>query len=412
MSESEQETMTLYISENDQVASKPIALDDLILTTGLPTTGGSKMLEGYQSLFEAEVVTRLKAARYSIAGKANTGEFGIDLLDETSAFGACVTNEGTLTTAITELVREGAVEAALRLDVNGSARRAAACGNLVNIKPTYGIASRFGTIAIACSGEAISVTAATAGACREVLETIAGHDDKDGTSLPQTSCDRALSPATHAPIKRVAISRALTAAASSETQQALEDFAAKLRAQGIDVVDVESADDNVLATAYVAWNILMSAELCNNVSRFDGVKYGHRTRDYETIGELYTNSRTEGFGDLTKTLILFGSQTLSTEEYDLAYDKALRVRRLVCEATSRIFETCDAILVPACSKQAFRTEDVEADQYLSLKENRFTAPANISGLPVVVTDGMQLIGPAFSDAALLALAETLEKEAF
>lgn len=402
--------MNLYINENENGAGAAIAVDDLILTTDMPTTAGSKMLENYLSLFEAEAVTRLKAAGYAIVGKANTGEFGADLLDETSAFGACVTDDGTLTTAVSELLREGAIEAAVRLDVNGSACRAAACAGQTHIKPTYGTVSRYGTIAIACSGETVSVTANAASACREVLAAIAGHDDKDGTSLPQQRCESALAADACTPIKRVAISRALAETAAPEVQQALDGFAEKLAALGIEVIDADRASDEVLSVANVAWNILMAAELCNNVSRFDGVKYGYRTDDFETIGELYTNSRTEAFGDLTKALVLFGSQVLSTEEYDLAYDKGLRVRRLVCEAFARIFEECDAVLLPACSKLAFTPQDVADDKYLALKENRFTAPAAISGLPTVVAGGMQLVGPAFSDGDLLNLAEALEKE--
>jgi aspartyl-tRNA(Asn)/glutamyl-tRNA(Gln) amidotransferase subunit A len=149
----------------------------------------------------------------------------------------------------------------------------------------------------------------------------------------------------------------------------------------------------------------MSAELCNNVSRYDGVKYGYRTQNYTGIDELYTNSRTEAFGDFLKAAILFGSETLSTENYQKVYDKALRVRRVISEAMNALLADCDALLMPAVSTLAYDKAMVENDKYLPYKENFYTAPASITGLPVVVAGGVQLVGAAFSEDVLLDLAE-------
>ena len=174
--------MNLYINKTD-VTGQKIITDDMILTTHLPTTAGSKMLDGYKSLFEAEVVTRLKDNGYEVYAKANTGEFGIDLLGETSCYGACVDENGVLTNAVSEIIKENKEQAAVVLDVNGAPARAAALSGLTYIKPTYGTVSRYGTVPAACSGEAVGVMADCACACREVLSVIAGHDDKDGTSV-------------------------------------------------------------------------------------------------------------------------------------------------------------------------------------------------------------------------------------
>ena len=158
-------------------------------------------------------------------------------------------------------------------------------------------------------------------------------------------------------------------------------------------------------TAKSAWNILMSAEVCNNVSKYDGVKYGHRSADSKSLDELYTNSRTEAFGYLLKSVILYGSDTLSTENYMKVYDKALRVRRDICEYFAGLFAEYDAVVLPACSKKAYAAEETKANAYTALEESLFTAPASITGLPAVVTDGVQLIGKAFSENSLLDLAE-------
>ena len=376
-----------------------IVIDDMFLTVGTPTTAGSKMLEGYNSLFEAEVLTRLNAAGYTITGKAKVGEFGVDLLGETSYFGADYEND-TLQYPAAVQVKSGEAEAAVVLDVNGAPRRGAAQAGLVALKPTYGMVSRYGTIPVACSGETVSVVAANAADCREVFAAMAGHDAKDGTSLPESMVDAGKAAVTKK--NKVAVLSSMLKGTSEEVQAQIAAVSENLAKNGVEVVTVDA--ENV-AYAGAAWNILMSAELCNNVSRYDGVKYGYRTKTYTNIDELYTNSRTEAFGELLKSAILFGSETLSTENYQKVYDKALRVRRVISEAMKAILADCDALLMPAASVTAYSKAMVEADKYLPYKENFYTAPASITGLPVVVAGGVQLVGNAFSEDVLLDLAE-------
>ncbi len=181
--------MKLYITENGTPSEKSVVLDDLILTKDMPTTAGSKMLDGYKSLFNATAVEKLTAAGYDIAGKANIGEFSLDLLGETSYFGASVNEKGELASASAEILKSSTVKAAVTVDVNGTPRRAAALSDLVFVKPTYGTVSRFGTIPVACSGETVGVMAKALDDCREVLGAIVGHDDKDGTSHADDKCD-------------------------------------------------------------------------------------------------------------------------------------------------------------------------------------------------------------------------------
>lgn len=387
----------IYTAKKDVDTACKIAADDMLLTTDMPTAAGSKMLDGYMSLLEAEVLTRLKGKGYGICGKADVGEFAIDLLGETSYNGANIA-DGKLLNSSSEILKANEADAVITLDVNGAPRRAAAQNGLVSVKPTYGTVSRYGTVPVACSGETVSVMAKDADTCRKVLDDIAGHDDKDGTSLAEVEIAKK---ADAKPIKRIAIINDMMADVSDDIRANIDSATAKL---GVEVVNIDSS---VIASSRPAWNILMSAELCNNVSRYDGVKYGHRADKFSGIDELYTNSRTEAFGELLKTAIIFGSETLSTENYMKVYDKALRTRRVIAEEFAKIFAEFDAVMIPACSKAFYTEDDVKADKYVSYKENFYTAPASITGLPAVVAGGVQLIGKAFSENALLELASKI-----
>ena len=387
----------IYTAKKDVNSACKIVAEDMLLTTDMPTAAGSKMLDGYMSLLEAEVLTRLKDKGYGICGKADVGEFAIDLLGETSYNGANIA-DGKLLNSSSEILKANEADAVITLDVNGAPRRAAAQNGLVSVKPTYGTVSRYGTVPVACSGETVSVMAKDAETCRKILDDIAGHDDKDGTSLPKVEIAKK---ADAKPIKRIAIINDMMSDVSDDVKANIDSAVAKL---GVEVVNIDSS---VIAASRPAWNILMSAELCNNVSRYDGVKYGHRAEKFSGIDELYTNSRTEAFGELLKTAIIFGSETLSTENYMKVYDKALRTRRVIAGEFAKIFAEFDAVMIPACSKAFYTEDDVKADKYVSYKENFYTAPASITGLPAVVAGGVQLIGKAFSENALLELVSKL-----
>lgn len=359
---------------------KKIYLDDMLLTKELPTSAGSKMLDGYLSPFNCAVYEKLTAASYEIAGKTPVGEFGIDLVGETNF-------DGKKASADTLPV--------VSFDVNGAPRRFAAQNGLVNIKPTYGTVSRFGTVSAACSGECVGVTAESAEQCKEILSVIVGKDERDGTMHADEVCKSIVN--AKKAVKKIAVLK------MDADAQVNEKIAAAKKAFAVDGIEVSEIDAGVITASGAAWNILMCAELCNNVSRFDGIKYGYRTSNYKTLDELYTNSRTEAFGELTKTAILYGSDVLSSPNYMGKYDKAMRVRRLISEAFTKIFTEYDAVMLPACSKMSYgETDDV-------FTENRYTAPASVTGLPAVTVNGVQLIGAAFTDGALLDLASTLEK---
>lgn len=394
----------MYTLKFETAAKTRVVADDMILTRGVATAAGSKMLEGFESLFSSEALTRLENAGYGLCGKSKVGEFALDLMGET-AFDGAFAVDGVLKNGAAEVILAKEADLALCLDVNGSCRRAAAQTGLVSIKPTYGTVSRYGVIPVACSGETVSLLADSVEAVKKALAVVVGHDDKDGTSQPEALCEGVLK--NDGTVKRVAVLKNMMASVDADVKANIESAIENLKKNGIEVGEIEGGN---IAAAKVAWNILMCAEMCNNVSRYDGVKYGHRAEEFSNLDELYMNSRTEGFGSFLKTAILFGSETLSTDNYMKVYDKALRTRRIVVDEFNKIFGEFDAVLMPAVSKSAYTVVDVENDKYMAFNENFYTAPASISGLPAVVAGGVQLVGKAFSENKLLTAAEILAKE--
>ena len=378
-----------------------IAVDDTILVKDVVTTAGSRILDGFKPLFSAEAVTRLQNKGYTVAGKTNVGEFGLDLVGEFSYYAP---QEGKLEGSAASLVANGDVEAALGVDMNGATRRAAALAGVDFLKPTYGTVSRYGVISCAASGEQIGVYAKDATKVAEIMGVIAGHDDKDGTSLKDEAYDYSI---TDVNGKKVALNKYLLDKADDETKAKVMAFAESLRANGVEVTEISC---DMAEVANTAWQILMCAETCNNVSRYDGVKYGHRAKEYKNIDELYVNSRTEGFNFLTKAVILYGSDVLSKNRYKDCFDKSLRVRRVVAEGLQKAFENFDAVLTPACSKSSYEAYDIKDAFGKVFDESVFTAVANLVGVPALVTKGVQLIGNHFCESTLLSLAHSVEKE--
>lgn len=398
--------MKYYVTKSDTVSPSGVIVDDMFLTKDMPSAAGSKMLDGFMSLFDAEVICKLKNAEININGKADVGEFAIDLVGETSHNGACL-SQNILVNPSAEIIKSGEAVAAVNFDVNGSVRRSAAQNDLISIKPTYGTVSRYGTIPVVCSGETVSVMSTNIAGCQKVLDVIAGHDDKDGTSLSDDLCSLVKSSSNAAYVRKVAILKSMKNNIDEDVLERLDNVCELLSKNGVEVCEI---DDDIICKSHSAWNILMSAELCNNVSRYDGVKYGYRAKEFSGIDELYTNSRTEAFGELLKTAIIYGSETLSTDNYMKVYDKALRVRRVVVEAFNKYFEEFDAVIMPACSSMSYTEDMIKNNKYISYEENYYTAPASITGLPALVCGGVQFVGKAFSENTLFEIAKMYERE--
>lgn len=378
-----------------------IAVDDTILVKDVPATAGSRILEGFKPPFSAEAVTRLENKGYSIAGKTHVGEFGLDLCGEFSYYSEKETN---LYGAAAQLVDDGNVYAALGVDMNGSPRRAAALSKVCFLKPTYGTVSRYGIVSCAASGEQLGVYAKNVSAVSEIMSVIAGHDKKDGTSLKNESYDYTNDATVSG--KSVCIVKELLEKADGETRAQISSYAEKLRANGVKVDEISL---DFFDIANTAWQILMTAETCNNVSRYDGVKYGFRAKEYRNIDELYINTRTEGFNFLTKAVILYGSDVLSKNRYEDCYGKSLKVRRVICEKLKEITDKYDAILTPACSKASYETYDIHEAFEKVFNESVFTSVANLIGTPALVSGGVQLLGKHFGESTLLSLAGAVER---
>ena len=377
-----------------------IAVDDTILVKGVQTAAGSRILEGFKPLFSAEAVTRLEEKGYTVSGKANVGEFGLDLVGEFSYYGE---NNGALKGASAELVAKGEVKAALGVDVNGSTRRAAALSKVDFLKPTYGTVSRYGVVSTASSGEQLGVYAKDTAKVKEIMEVISGHDEKDGTSLKK---EYEYSDIADVNGKKVCIIKELMEKADDEVKALVNSYAENLRKNG---VVVEEVSFDLCDVANTAWQILYSAETCNNVSRYDGVKYGYRAENYKNIDELYVKSRTEGFNFLTKAVILYGSDVLSKNRYDACYGKSLKVRRVVCDKFEELMKQYDAVLTPVVSKAEFAPYDI-SDAFIKVfNEGVFTAIPNLVGTPALVSGGVQLMGWHFAETTLLSLAGSVER---
>lgn len=392
--------MKYYINEIKSTGT--IAVDDTFLVKDVPATAGSKMLENFKPLFNAEVVDRLLKAGYELSGKTNVGEFGLDLLGETSYF---ADDDKALKGAAAELVAEGKIKAALNVDLNGAPRRGAAISGVDFIKPTYGTVSRYGVIACACSGETVGVTAKDAAEIKEILTVIAGNDKKDGTSLPEEKYEYSLTEDVSS--MKLCVINELYEKASDDVKAKLDAYVAALEGKG---AKVDKVSLDAVTAAQTAWQILMAAETTNNLSRFDGVKYGYRTPEYKNIDELYVKSRTESFGFLTKATIIYGSDVLAKDKYDVCYDKSLRLRRVILNKVKELLASYNAIITPACGKTSYEKYDLNDAFAKVYKESVFTAIPSITGLPAMVSGGVQLIADSFKESTLLSIAHSVEKE--
>lgn len=386
----------------EQLSDKgTVAVDDTILVKGVQAAAGSRIMEGFKPLFSAEAVDRLENKGYEISGKTHVGEFGLDLVGEFSYY---ADKEDALKGAAAQAVADGAVKAALGVDMNGATRRAAALSGVDFLKPTYGTVSRYGIISCAASGEQMGVYAGNVDGVKEIMDVIAGHDEKDGTCLKNDSYDYATDASVAG--KKVCIIKELMEKADEDVRKNVYAYADKLRANG---VTVEEISCDIFDVANTTWQILMTAETCNNVSRYDGVKFGYRAKEYKNIDELYVNTRTEGFNFLTKSVILYGSDALSKNRYNDCYGKALKVRRVVADKFEELMKEYDAVLTPVCSKSAYSAYDIKDAFVKVFEESIFTAVANLIGTPALVSGGVQLLGKHFSESTLLSLAGCAER---
>ena len=401
----------------------PIAHKDVFCTEGVRTTCASKMLENFVSPYDAHVVGQLKAAGAVMLGKTNMDEFAMGSSNENTFFGAA--RNPWDTTRVTGGSSGGsAVAVAARLspmatgtDTGGSVRQPAALTGVTGIKPSYGVVSRYGMIAYASSLDQGCAFGHSAENCTLLLTAIAGFDPRDSTSLERERED--YSRALGQPLAglRIGLPKEFFAEGmDDDVRTAIDAALAHYRQLGATTVEVSLPNAKLAIPAYY---VIAPAEASSNLSRFDGVRYGHRAADYTDLADMYGKSRAEGFGAEVKRRILVGTYVLSHGYYDAYYLQAQKLRRLIAEDFQRAFERCDVIAGPTSPTVAWTLGEKNDDPVQMYLQDIYTIAVNLAGLPGLslpcgtgagdLPVGLQLIGNYFDEAHLLNVAHGFQQ---
>jgi aspartyl-tRNA(Asn)/glutamyl-tRNA(Gln) amidotransferase subunit A len=400
----------------------PIAHKDIFVTRGWRSTAGSRMLENYVSPFDATVVEQLNAAGTVTLGKLNCDEFAMGSSNENSYFGP-VRNPwdrsavpGGSSGGSAAAIAAGLAPGATATDTGGSIRQPAAFCGVTGIKPTYGRVSRFGMIAYASSLDQGGPIARTAEDCALLLNTMAGFDPRDSTSVERDREDYTLDLNAGLEGLRIGVPKeyfgpGLAADVEQAVRAALQEFV-KL---GATLVDISLPKTELSIPVYY---VIAPAEASSNLSRFDGVRYGHRAAQYSDLSDMYRKTRSEGFGDEVKRRILVGAYVLSHGYYDAYYLQAQKIRRLIADDFRQAFTQCDVIMGPVAPTVAWDLGAKTNDPVANYLADIFTLSPNLAGLPGMSIPcgfgqgekngkrpvGLQLIGNYFSEARLLNIA--------
>jgi aspartyl-tRNA(Asn)/glutamyl-tRNA(Gln) amidotransferase subunit A len=407
----------------------PLAHKDVFCTEGVLTTCGSKMLSNFVSPYDAHVVSQLKTAGAVMLGKTNMDEFAMGSSNENSHYGPAK-NPWDLTRVPGGSSGGSAAAVAARLvpiatgtDTGGSVRQPAALTGVTGIKPTYGVVSRYGMIAYASSLDQGGAFGASAADCAALLSAMTGFDPRDSTSLERPAEDytRELSAPAGGdqPLAglRIGLPREFFAEGmSDEVRGATEAALDVYRKLGATTVDVSLPNAKLAIPAYY---VIAPAEASSNLSRFDGVRYGHRAADYRDLNEMYSKSRAEGFGAEVKRRILVGTYVLSHGYYDAYYLQAQKLRRLIAQDFQTAFAHCDVIAGPTSPSTAWAIGEKADDPVQMYLSDIYTIAVNLAGLPALshpcgfgagtLPVGLQLIGDYFGESRLLATAHRYQQ---
>lgn len=402
----------------------PIAHKDIFCTEGVRTSCGSQMLDNFVPPYDAHVVERLREAGAVMVGKTNMDEFAMGSSNETSWYGA-VRNPWDTTTVpggssggSAAAVAARLVPAATGTDTGGSIRQPAALTGTCGLKPTYGRVSRYGMIAFASSLDQAGPMATTAEDMALLLSAMAGFDSRDSTCVDQPVPDyRAALAGQDLKGLRVGLPKEYFEAegVDSEVSRAVEEAVAVFRDAGAEVREISLPNTSLAVPVYY---VIAPAEASSNLSRFDGVRYGHRCADPVDLEDLYKRSRGEGFGEEVKRRIMVGTYALSAGYYDAYYLKAQQVRRMIRDDFTRAFETVDVIAGPTAPSTAFALGAKADDPVQMYLSDIFTIATNLAGLPALSIPagfgggrpvGLQLIGNHFDEGRLLGAAHGFQQ---
>jgi aspartyl-tRNA(Asn)/glutamyl-tRNA(Gln) amidotransferase subunit A len=400
----------------------PVAHKDIFCTRGLRTSCGSRMLDNFISPYDATVIERFKDAGAVLIGKTNMDEFAMGSSNENSFYGPCRNPwdtsrvPGGSSGGSAVAVAAGLVPAATGTDTGGSIRQPAAFCGISGLKPSYGRVSRLGMVAYASSLDQGGPMARSAEDCALLLEVMAGHDPRDSTSANRPVDPYFASLGQSLEGLRIGVPEeyfggGLNAGVNAVIAAALKEY----EVMGATLVEVSLPRT---ALAIPAYYVIAPAEASTNLSRYDGVRYGHRCENPSDLEDLYTRSREEGFGAEVQRRILVGTYALSSGYYDAYYKKAQQVRRLIAGDFARVFESVDVIAGPTTPSVAFALGEKTDDPTAMYLEDIYTLAVNLAGLPAMslpagFSDGMpvglQLIGRHFDEARLLAVAHQYQQ---
>ena len=400
----------------------PIAHKDIFVTRKWASTAASKMLEGYMSPFDATVVKKLREAGLVTLGKLNCDEFAMGSANENSAYGKVYNPwdpkavPGGSSGGSASCVAAGLAPIVTATDTGGSIREPAAFTGVTGLKPTYGRPSRLGMIAFASSLDTAGLMAHTAEDIAWVLGDMVGFEPWDSTSenLPTEDFTRDLNKGVKG--LRVGVPRAwFTSELDPEVAAAIEKVIEEYRSQGAEIVDIELPNAGLGVSVYY---VVACAEASSNLSRFDGVRYGYRAKDYTDIQDMIKKSRNEGFGAEPKRRILIGTYVLSHGYYDAYYIKAQKVRRLIAQEFDAAFQKVDVIVSPVTTSTAYDF-GAKSDPVTAYLGDLYTVPASLAGLPCMSMPcgihsngrpiGVQLTCPRFAEARMLGVANAWQQ---
>ena len=401
----------------------PIAYKDIFCQQGWKSACASKMLDNFVSPYTATVVQNLLNEGMVTLGRTNMDEFAMGSTTESSFYGATknpwdIENvPGGSSGGSAAAVAARLAPAALGSDTGGSIRQPASHCGITGLKPTYGVVSRFGMVAYASSFDQAGPMAQTAEDCALLLNAMASFDERDSTSLEREQEDYAR--ALNQPLKGLKIGlpkEYFAASNSADVQTALQNVMDLLKAQGAEMVDVSLPQTELSIPAYY---VLASAEASTNLSRYDGVRYGHRADKFGDLDEMYSNTRAEGFGSEVKRRIMMGTYVLSHGYYDAYYLKAQKLRRLVANDFQTALQDCDLILGPVAPTAAPKLGSDIHDPVQMYLSDIYTIALNLAGLPGMslpagfssdgLPIGVQLIGNYFTEAKLLGVAHQIQQ---
>ncbi|ATP30828.1 Asp-tRNA(Asn)/Glu-tRNA(Gln) amidotransferase GatCAB subunit A [Chromobacterium violaceum] len=401
----------------------PLVHKDLFCQQGWKTSCGSRMLDNFVSPYSAHVVEQCAAAGMVTLGRANMDEFAMGSSNENSFYGA-VKNPWDLNAIPGGSSGGSAAAVAARLapvatatDTGGSIRQPASHCGVTGIKPTYGAVSRYGMVAYASSLDQGGPIAQTAEDCALMLNVMAGFDARDSTSLERAKEDYARDLNQSLAGLKVGLPKEYFAAGlDADVARAVDNAVAELKKLGAEAVEISLPNTELSIPAYY---VIAPAEASTNLSRYDGVRYGHRAKDYKDLVDMYEKTRAEGFGDEVKRRILVGSYVLSHGYYDAYYLKAQKIRRLIANDFKAAFEQCDVILGPVAPTAAFNIGEKSGDPVQMYLSDIYTLSVNLAGLPGMSVPagfaangrpiGLQIIGNYFAEARMLNVAHQFQQ---